>query len=199
MKPINPAPSSNIVLTKISSAGTFRLRRHVVCGRWRDRGARRYGQPRKLARPPATREKGTTERTTVLLLYIIWYKLNEDFLLCWMVSVGELLFVLVCTSKYNSVFLRPTNIWLDVRGVHDDDSLRFMDMRSIRASVRESGLTGRVTFSAFLACLLLHSEGLYSRLLEREHHDNYFADRFVSIRHVLIMQPPAAPMRSVIT
>lgn len=53
-----------------------------------------------------------------------------------------------------------------------------MDVRSTEAAVRRGGLGERVTLPAFVACLLLHSDGVTTSLLERTPVDG-FADRLV--------------------
>lgn len=57
-------------------------------------------------------------------------------------------------------------------------STRYIDVRFTEAAVRRGGLGERVTLPAFLACLLLHSDGLAQGLLDRAPVDGY-ADRLV--------------------
>lgn len=56
--------------------------------------------------------------------------------------------------------------------------IRYIDVRFTEAAARRGGLGERVTLPAFLACLLLHSEGLALGLLKRVPVDGY-ADRLV--------------------
>lgn len=55
-----------------------------------------------------------------------------------------------------------------------------MDVRSTEAAVQRGGLGERVTLRAFLACLLLHSDGVALSLLDRPPVDGY-ADRLVRL------------------
>lgn len=60
---------------------------------------------------------------------------------------------------------------------------RYLDVRFTEAAARRGGLGERVTLAAFLACLLLHSDGVALGLMERVPVDGY-ADRLVR-RHAI--------------
>ncbi|CAM9633305.1 unnamed protein product [Ectocarpus sp. 12 AP-2014] len=62
---------------------------------------------------------------------------------------------------------------LQVMKAEPRNHLRYIDVKSTEAAVRRGGLGDRATLSAFLACLLLHSDDVASALLEKPPMDGY--------------------------
>ncbi|CAN0337215.1 unnamed protein product [Pylaiella littoralis] len=71
------------------------------------------------------------------------------------------------------VNLRTLLDQLQVMKAEPRNHLRYMDVRSTEAAVRRGGLGERVTLPAFVACLLLHSDGVTTSLLERTPVDGF--------------------------